>query len=86
MILKLQDILKSDADKTSWYVVGGNIFWETHLFSPNITSFTTSGFFAQKGYVEPRISKTKQVVYEGLIITGVIIVLIAILAIYCIRK
>lgn len=44
--INLADIVETDKTKESRYVVGGNIYWESHLFSPNITSFTTSGFFA----------------------------------------
>lgn len=50
-----QRMLDKDEAKESKYVVAGRIFWEANLFKPNLTSYTASGFFAQKGYVEPKM-------------------------------
>lgn len=43
----------SDAKNKTQYIVGGRLFWETHVFGNYFVSYTTNGFFDQKDYKEP---------------------------------
>ena len=56
------------------------------MFSPNITSFTTSGFFREAGYVEPRISASDKNLVPALITTGVILLVIVLITIWAVIK
>lgn len=84
--INLSEIKQTDAAKQSRYQVGGNIYWESHIFSPNVTSFTTSGFFAEKGYVEPRASNIERNFVSILVWTGIIVVLVVVVIVVCCRK
>lgn len=78
--------MDKDSAGDSKFVVAGRIFWEVNLFRPNLTSYTTSGFFAQKGYVEPKaVFKNENLVAE-LVLSLILVVLFCIMVFYCVKK
>jgi hypothetical protein len=68
---------KSDKQKKTQYIVGGRLFWETHVFGNYFISYTTNGFFDQKDYQEPQIPKDelkKNLIW--IIPTGIVVLLL----------
>lgn len=64
-------------------MVAGRVFWEANMFKPNMSSFTTSGFFVQKDYREPLLSELSKSVVTELVVTAVVLIILILLGLYC---
>lgn len=68
------------------YVVAGRAFWEANVIRPNISRFVTSGFFAQEGYVEPKLADLKKNWTVEIVLSCVAIILFIVLVVHCVKK
>ena len=69
----------NDAAGTTRFEVAGRLFWEAHVFGPQLTSYTTNGFFDKAGYEEPLLpSETTELLLKLFIPLAVVLALVAI--------
>ena len=84
--VKWDNILASDAKNASKYVVAGRVFWEANLFYPNTTTFVTSGFFAQKGYEEPRLDSISGTDAKGIVLGIIAALIVIVVVVLCYKR
>lgn len=75
-----------DQKQDTKFEVGGRMFFEANVFASGYVSFTTNGFLDKLGYVEPRISKTQEMLAQLKwlwILLGILGLSFIILSLYC---
>ena len=78
-------LVSEDATGNSRFIVGGRTYFEASAFGTDVNSFTFRGFFDEEGYVEPKstLSNLKNSGWFWVIIVGSVLLLVAIIVIWC---
>lgn len=83
--LNFQDLLDQDAAGTTYFVVGGRVYFEATVSGTNTNTFISKGFFDQLGYSQPAKTANTKAILIGVFTTIAVLGLLFTIC-YCYKK